>query len=71
MLQDLANQYALIDKADDLHHAAAVRAFEGINFPDFLDAFAPGSRRDFLLRGYCDVQAVVSIGWRINLFFRL
>ena len=43
MLQDLANQYALIDKADDLHHATAVRAFEGINFPGFLDAFAPGS----------------------------
>ena len=42
MLKDTANQQALVDKADDLHLLAAVRAFQRIDVPDFFDALPPG-----------------------------
>ena len=46
MFQNLADQHAIIDEADDLHLVATVRTFERIDIPDFLDALTSGFRRD-------------------------
>ena len=43
-LKDEADQQRFIDKTDDLHLSTALRAGQWIDFPDFLDALAPGLR---------------------------
>jgi hypothetical protein len=42
MFQGAADQLALADEAGDLHLAATVGVFQGIDFPDLLNALTPG-----------------------------
>ena len=48
MLQDLANDISLIDKADYFHLTAALRTGQRVNLPHLLDALPPLRRWYFL-----------------------
>jgi len=56
VLEDLFDDRSFVDEADDLHLGAAFWAFQRIDFPDLLDAFAPGLRRDLLRLVFADIQ---------------
>ena len=62
MLQNMADHRRLVDEADDLHLAAALRAFKGIDLPDLLDALAPGSGRNLFRPGVGNVQHLFGLG---------
>jgi hypothetical protein len=48
MNQDLLDHPMFIDETHDLHQSTTMAAKKRIYLPDFLDAFTPNQRRDFL-----------------------
>lgn len=69
VFQKTADQQRLIGKAEDLHLATAIRAFQRVDAPDLLDAFPPGPGGIFFCEGSVMVRTSVASDVIVDLSF--